>query len=104
MDFYVGNTDLSWFGYLRGLKPAPEDINFWKPSEVNFKAIPLGAPFLLKLKFPVNKIAGVGFFMGYTKLPLSMTWDTFGNRNGCATFPRISSHHSKVSLPNGFAS
>jgi putative restriction endonuclease len=89
MKFYVGNTDLSWFRYLRDLDPPPEDINFWKPSDANFKAVPFGAPFMLKLKSPVNKIAGVGFFAGYTRLPLSLAWETFGNRNGCETFDQL---------------
>jgi len=41
----------------------PEDINFWQPGgNVRFKILGPGAPFLFKLKAPVNAIGGVGFF------------------------------------------
>ncbi len=89
MDFYIGNTDWEWYSYLKALDPAPLDINFWKPSAASFAAVPIGAPFLLKLKKPYYKIAGVGFFMGYNKLPLSMAWETFGKGNGCESLPAL---------------
>ena len=44
---------------------------------------------LLKLKKPYYKIAGVGFFMGYHKLPLSMAWDTFEKGNACESLPEL---------------
>lgn len=85
MKFYLGVTDNSWFNYLSGINP--EDINFWQPGgKVDFKALPQGAPFLFKLKSPLDAIGGVGFFSSYSKLPISVAWDTFGNRNGCVTF------------------
>jgi hypothetical protein len=39
LDYYVGNTDLTWYRNLRNLPDTPEDINFWRPSKVEFKAI-----------------------------------------------------------------
>ena len=85
MKFYLGVTDNSWFNYLSQINP--EDINFWQPGgNVDFKALPQGAPFLFKLKYPLNVIGGVGFFSSYTRLPISVAWDTFHNRNGCDTF------------------
>jgi hypothetical protein len=30
MEYYVGNTDLEWFNFLKNR--APEDINFWQPG------------------------------------------------------------------------
>ena len=85
MTFYLGVTDNSWFNYLSRINP--EDVNFWKPGGgSNFKVIPQGAPFLFKLKSPLNAIGGVGFFSSFTTLPISVAWETFGNRNGCATF------------------
>jgi len=84
MKFYLGVTDNSWFNYLSQINP--EDINFWQPGgNVDFKALPQGAPFLFKLKYPLNAIGGVGFFSSYTRLPISVAWDTFHNRNGCDT-------------------
>jgi putative restriction endonuclease len=85
MKIYLGNTDLSWFNYLS--KHNPEDINFWQPGgKTNFKILQSGAPFLFKLKAPVNKIGGVGFFSSQTFLPINMAWDVFGERNGCDSF------------------
>lgn len=84
MKFYLGVTDNSWFNYLSQINP--EDINFWQPGgNVDFKALSPRAPFLFKLKYPLNAIGGVGFFSSYTRLPISVAWDTFHNRNGCDT-------------------
>lgn len=84
MKFYLGVTDNNWYKYLSSI--SPEDINFWQPSgSVNFKVLQSGAPFLFKLKSPLNAIAGIGFFSSHTFLPMSVAWDTFRNRNGCAS-------------------
>jgi putative restriction endonuclease len=48
--------------------------------------LPQGTPFFFKLKRPHNHIAGGGFFSHFTTLPLSLAWDTFGERNGAASF------------------
>jgi putative restriction endonuclease len=85
MKYYLGVTDNKWFNYLSKINP--EDINFWQPSgTVSFKALTAGAPFLFKLKSPLNAIGGIGFFSSHTFLPISIAWDTFSNRNGCDTF------------------
>ena len=56
MNLYNGNTDYNWFNYLRSLNA--EDINFQQPGgKLHFHAINPGAPFLFRLKSPVNKIA-----------------------------------------------
>lgn len=84
MTYYIGLTDYDWFKYLQEIEP--EDVNFWRPGgKTNFRAIQAGAPFLLKLKQPYNAIAGVGFFSCHSFLPISVAWDAFGNRNGCAS-------------------
>lgn len=89
MKFYLGVTDNNWFNYLSQI--SPEDINFWQPGgTVSFKVLEPGAPFLFKLKSPLNAIGGIGFFSSHTFLPLSIAWDTFGNRNGCHTFHEFS--------------
>ncbi len=85
MKFYLGITDNSWFNYLSGINP--DDANFWQPGgKAGFKVLQPGAPFLFKLKYPVNAIGGVGFFSSHTFLPISVAWDTFGNHNGCDTY------------------
>lgn len=85
MKTYLGVTDKSWYNYLCRINP--EDINFWQPGgNSNFKILSPGAPFLFKLKSPLNKIGGVGFFSSQTFLPMNVAWDVFGQRNGCDTF------------------
>ena len=89
MRFYLGVTDNVWFNYLSRIYP--EDVNFWQPGgTVNFKALSPGAPFLFKLKAPLNAIGGIGFFSSHTFLPISIAWDTFRDRNGCSTFDEFS--------------
>jgi putative restriction endonuclease len=86
MKLWLGVTDTNWYRFLR--ERSPEDINFWQPSghQQQFKAIDKGAPFLFKLKAPYNAIGGIGFFSVQAFLPISVAWDAFGERNGCATF------------------
>jgi len=92
MKFYIGNTDLDWFRYLKSINP--EDINFWQPSGLyRFRAIETGSPFLLKLKSPINKIAGVGFFTSHSLLPIDFAWEVFQNRNGTDNFKEF---YSKI--------
>lgn len=85
MKFYLGITDINWYRYLS--QNNPEDINFWQPGgKSNFKVLKPGAPFLFKLKHPLNKIGGVGFFASHTFLTVSMAWEIFGNRNGVPNY------------------
>ena len=85
MKFYLGVTDNNWYNYLSRINP--EDINFWQPGgNSRFKLLEQGAPFLFKLKSPLNVIGGVGFFSSHTFLPINIAWDVFCNRNGCDTF------------------
>jgi len=81
MNYFIGNTDLDWYRFLNQRKP--EDINFWQPSGlVRFKAVDTGSPFLLKLKRPINKVAGIGFFSSHSIIPISFAWEVFQERNG----------------------
>lgn len=62
-------------------------VNLWQPSgRTSFKVIPSGAPFLFKLKSPLNAIGGIGFFSAHSILPLDVAWDIFGDRNGLTSF------------------
>ena len=80
MKFYLAVTDPRWFNFLRGFEL--EDVNFWRPGDTAFRAVPQGGPFLFKLKGRINKIVGLGFFYQYIRLPISVAWDTFGIGNG----------------------
>ncbi|NBC02455.1 MAG: HNH endonuclease [Bacteroidetes bacterium] len=85
MKFYIGVTDDDWFHYLA--QHQPEEVNFWRPRDKSdFKVINEGAPFLFKLHSPNNYIVGGGFFVRHLFLPLSLTWDAFGIKNGAATY------------------
>lgn len=84
MKFWVGVTDNDWFTFLakRGL----DEVNFWQPSaSPPFTNASIGMPFLFKLKRPNNHIAGGGFFVTYSTLPVSLAWEVFGEKNGAAT-------------------
>lgn len=85
MKYWVGVTDNQWFSHLAARRP--DEVNFWQPSATPpFKGAPMGLPFLFKLKRPGNKIAGGGFFVTYSTLPLSLAWEVFGDKNGASTF------------------
>jgi putative restriction endonuclease len=80
MRFFIGVTDNDWFNYLSNLQP--DEINFWRPGGTTFRALEPGGLFLFKLHSPLNFIAGGGYFLRYTKLPLSIAWSAFGQKNG----------------------
>ena len=85
MQLYVGVTDHDWFQYLAAA--GPDEVNFWQPGgSQGFRALSPGEPFLFKLKAPHNAIAGGGFFIRYTALPLTVAWSTFGVKNGAPDF------------------
>jgi len=95
MKLFLAPTDLDWYRFLSARKP--EEVNFWQPSaNVGFHALDNGDPlesghlFLFKLKGNINKIAGGGFFIGYSKLQLSVAWNIFGEHNGASSFPDFS--------------
>lgn len=71
MKFYLGVTNNNWFNYLSRINP--EDVNFWQPGgTVNFKVLTSGAPFLFKIRSPMNAIGGIGFFSSHTFLPITI--------------------------------
>ena len=85
MDFFVGVTDKKWFDYLRQLQP--EEVNFWLPNPTQgFREVNKDGLFLFKLKYPHNVIVGGGYFVHYSELPLSISWEVFGNRNGASDY------------------
>lgn len=88
MKFYLGVTDNHWYNYLARLDR--EEVNFWQPGgNAAFRVLTSGAPFLFKLKSPINAIGGIGFFSSHTFLPISIAWDYFGKSNGCDSFKEL---------------
>jgi putative restriction endonuclease len=84
MRFFVAVTDNGWYRFLA--EQRPNEVNFWRPSGGGFRAIEEGAPFLFKLHSPENYIAGGGFFVRYSVLPLSLAWEAFGAKNGAPSY------------------
>lgn len=81
MKFFVGVTDDRWFQFLA--EKEPDEVNFWRPGgKSHFKAIEPGALFLFRLRNPFNAIAGGGYFLRHSILPLSLAWQAFGEKNG----------------------
>jgi putative restriction endonuclease len=82
MQAYVGVTDFSWFDLLRKI-PQLDEVNFWQPGGNQvFRSLKPGELFLFKLHYPHNKIVGGGFFAHSTLLPISLAWESFGDKNG----------------------
>jgi putative restriction endonuclease len=88
MNFYIGVTDNNWFRFLAERRP--EEVNFWRPRATKaFRAVASGEPFLFKTHRPRSYIVGGGFFVRQSFLPLSIVWDTFGQKNGAASFDEL---------------
>jgi hypothetical protein len=82
MNFFVAVTDYDWF-QLHASKPSVVEVNFWRPSpEASFKALDPGEMLLFKLHSPRNFIVGGGFFTRFVHLPISLSWEAFGEGNG----------------------
>jgi putative restriction endonuclease len=90
MNLFVGVTDNDWYRFHAARQP--DEVNFWRPGAgAGFAALQEGEPFLFKLHSPENFIAGGGFFVRQTRLPLSMAWHVFGDKNGCSDLPALRS-------------
>lgn len=84
---YFGVTDPGWYEHL-SRTPGPKDANFWRPSTRAYR-LPIGTPFMFKLKAPHHAIAGFGFFAGFTILPDWLAWNTFGDANGVGSLSEL---------------
>lgn len=86
MRFWVGTTDNDWFDFLSKHVPPVDEVNFWQPSgKALFRHMPEGTPFLFKLKSPLNCVAGGGYYVRNSPLPISLAWETFEQKNGTAS-------------------
>ncbi len=88
MKYWVGVTDNKWYHFLA--KRDFDEVNFWQPSARPLFATPeVGMPFLFKLKRPHNHVAGGGFFVAHSVLPLSLAWEIFGEKNGARSLDEL---------------
>jgi putative restriction endonuclease len=86
---FVAVTDNDWFRFLSA-QEGLDEVNFWQPGGGRgFRVLTLGAPLLFKLRWPENAIVGGGFFASFTRLPVSIVWDTFGIKNGAPSYQRM---------------
>lgn len=67
-------------------------MNFWQPGGTTvFRRLQPWELFLFKLHAPLNFIAGGGFFVSHSFLPLSLAWETFEQNNGAEDFESFQS-------------
>lgn len=79
---FVGNTDGHWFDFL-ARRGDLEAVNFWQPGgNRRFGALKPGELFLFRLKSPIHRIAGGGWFETAQILPISVAWQVFEEGNG----------------------
>jgi hypothetical protein len=102
MRFWVGVTTDSFFKQLKMLAPK-EEVNFWRPSKVSFKALKPGEPFLFKLHSPDDRIVGGGWFVRYEQTTVSDAWETFGTRNGATSEIQLRSRLHELQHRNKIA-
>lgn len=84
----VAVTDQRWFEFLSSIAVGGrlDEVNFWRPMGLGFRALAPGEPFFFRLKHPINAIVGYGYFAHFTPLPINQAWITFEQRNGDASF------------------
>lgn len=83
---FVAVTDFDWYRNLAA-SPHVDEVNFWRPGgKSDFKVLDPGEFLLFKLKSPRNFIVGGAQFAHFTRLPCSLAWDAFGEKNGALTF------------------
>jgi putative restriction endonuclease len=86
---YVGVTDFDWFRLLAA-EPAIDEVNFWQPGgSRRFRALEPGELFLFKLHAPRRSIVGGGWFAHWTRLPVSLAWESFGLKNGAPSLAEM---------------
>lgn len=90
----VAVTDGDWFDQLRQLQNLTE-VNFWSPSDSNFRALQSGELFLFKLHSPNNFIAGGGVFAHANSMPCSLAWEAFGQSNGATSLVQMKGRIAK---------
>lgn len=84
----VAVTENEWFDFLRHRSDLNE-VNFWSPTAINFRALRPGELLLFKLKSPRNVIAGGGVFAHGNIMPCSLAWKAFGEANGAGSFEEL---------------
>jgi putative restriction endonuclease len=90
----VAVTDGDWFNQLRQ-DPGVSEVNFWSPSNSNFRALEPGELFLFKLHAPNNFIVGGGVFAHANSMPCSLAWEAFKEANGARSLSEMRARIAK---------
>jgi putative restriction endonuclease len=99
---FLAPTDHDWYRYLHA-RPHLDEVNFWRPGGGTFAALIPGEPFFFKLKAPYNAVGGFGQFSRFTRLPLWMAWDVFGEANGTGSRDELQARLVRLARdPGGF--
>jgi len=93
MNIFVGVTDKNWYEQLKS--QATDEVNFWNPGGMPFKALQENELFLFKLHYPDNYIVGGGFFVRFSLLPPVLAWQAFGEKNGTHSFQELNDRIQK---------
>jgi len=89
MRAWVAVTDKDWYRFL-SRRSDFDEINFWQPGgNREFHTLSPGEPFLFKLHYPDNAIVGGGFFTHSSRVPASVAWDAFGEKNGAISYEEM---------------
>lgn len=91
---YLANTDHRWFDFLKASQPHSE-VNFWKPSHQNFKAVSKGELFAFRLTAPRNLVGGYGVLVSSLNVTIQFAWDSLGISNGHASMSDMLSSIAK---------
>lgn len=75
-------TDPDWLKTLA--ETGASEVNFWQPRPTRAAQLP-GTPYIFKVRGS-NRIGGFGFFSYWTKMPLSVAWETFGSASGSTRY------------------
>ena len=97
-NMFIGLTDFDWYTTLKNKNF--DEVNFWRPGSMAFRALEPNDLFLFKLKKPYYSIVGGGFFVRYSSVPIPMAWEAFGQKNGTSTFEEFSERLRKYREKN----
>jgi putative restriction endonuclease len=86
---WVAVTDKDWYRFL-SRRSDFDEVNFWQPRGNRvFGTLSPGEPFLFKLHYPENAIVGGGYFTHSSRLPASVAWEAFGEKNGASSYEEM---------------
>lgn len=94
MQGFLAVTNPDWYERL-ARSPGPKDANFWRPSTRRTN-LPIGTPFIFKLKGRPPAVVGFGYFAGTSVMPDWLAWDTFGEANGVESLDALRTRLSSI--------